>query len=318
MRECLDSIKGQTFPDWECIIVDDGSTDRSADICDEYAISDSRFKVFHTANGGLSAARNRGIAESHGRYIGFVDADDLCHREMYGHLYDLITKYNADVAAVSCTYLFKTFHRIKKYVRKTEVFDAENIAITIIEGRLPSYMCNKLFKRSVISSPFPIGKVFEDMYVMALWAKDIKRLVVSPQPYYYYRKCTKSISNSVSNYSFQSNFSEARRFLILKIAELYPNAVSPERINRLLLVQLISASKNLARNISSFEEAVIAVKRIAEENKDIPIMSRHDLGTKKWLRVRLIRNNPRTFVRLMRLSFALDFHQHYVKKQMFP
>lgn len=76
LRQCLDSIIAQTFTDWECILVDDGSKDKSGSICDEYAQKDNRFKVIHTKNGGVSSARNLGIEEAEGKWLYFCDADD--------------------------------------------------------------------------------------------------------------------------------------------------------------------------------------------------------------------------------------------------
>lgn len=76
LHRCLDSIQAQTFNDWECILVDDGSKDRSGAICDEYAEKNSRFRVFHKENGGVSSARNKGIKEAKGEWCCFVDSDD--------------------------------------------------------------------------------------------------------------------------------------------------------------------------------------------------------------------------------------------------
>ncbi len=81
LRECLDSIEAQTFAAWECICIDDGSTDSTPEILDEYAKADSRFIVRRTPNGGVSAARNFGISIASGDYVGFVDADDAISRE---------------------------------------------------------------------------------------------------------------------------------------------------------------------------------------------------------------------------------------------
>lgn len=76
IRECLDSIKQQTFTDWECLLIDDGSPDNSGKICDEYAQADARFRVFHVANGGVSRARNIGLDNMIGEWVMFVDSDD--------------------------------------------------------------------------------------------------------------------------------------------------------------------------------------------------------------------------------------------------
>jgi glycosyltransferase involved in cell wall biosynthesis len=88
LRRCLDSIVAQTFKDYECIIVDDGSTDGSAAICDEYEKKDSRFKVLHKENEGVSAARNVGIEYAEGEFITFVDSDDYLSSVYLRDLYD--------------------------------------------------------------------------------------------------------------------------------------------------------------------------------------------------------------------------------------
>lgn len=86
LHRSLDSIIAQSFTDWECIIVDDGSTDKSGSICDEYVSKDSRFHVIHKQNEGVSKARNLGIQKSKGDYIAFLDADDWVDKEYFGHL----------------------------------------------------------------------------------------------------------------------------------------------------------------------------------------------------------------------------------------
>lgn len=76
IRRCLDSIENQIYTDWECLLIDDGTPDKAGEICDEYAHRDDRFRVFHQENQGVSAARNKGLDEAKGEWIGFVDADD--------------------------------------------------------------------------------------------------------------------------------------------------------------------------------------------------------------------------------------------------
>ena len=83
LHRCLDSIVAQTYTDWECILVDDGSPDNSGMICDEYAEMDSRFRVFHQENKGVSAARNKGLDEANGEWIGFVDSDDWISQDYF-------------------------------------------------------------------------------------------------------------------------------------------------------------------------------------------------------------------------------------------
>lgn len=102
LRQCLNSILYQTFFDWECILIDDGSTDSSGTFCDEYARKDSRFVVIHQENSGVSTARNVGIVHATGEYITFIDADDWVSEN---YLLGLLTKTNENqmaLADVSC------------------------------------------------------------------------------------------------------------------------------------------------------------------------------------------------------------------------
>ena len=98
IRECLDSITGQTYKNLEIILVDDGSPDSSGEICEEYARNDSRITVYHKENGGLSDARNYGIARAHGEFLTFVDSDDVIKSNFVETLLGLIHKYDADIA----------------------------------------------------------------------------------------------------------------------------------------------------------------------------------------------------------------------------
>lgn len=98
LERCIESIVAQTYADWELLLVDDGSTDRSGDICDRYAASDSRIQAFHKPNGGLSSARNYGIDKSNGEYILFIDSDDyLCDNNALSELIKETTKHGYDI-----------------------------------------------------------------------------------------------------------------------------------------------------------------------------------------------------------------------------
>lgn len=97
LRRCLESIQNQTFTDWECILIDDGSPDNSGSICDEYAQKDERFRVIHQENAGVAAARNAGLDDAKGEWIGFVDADDWIEGEMFSCLHSCAVGNNAEV-----------------------------------------------------------------------------------------------------------------------------------------------------------------------------------------------------------------------------
>ena len=97
LKNILQEISGQTFHDFECLLIDDGSKDGSGEICDEFASIDKRFKVFHIPNGGVSHARNLGLDNANGEYVTFIDADDEIYKDYIENLYDCATKSEADI-----------------------------------------------------------------------------------------------------------------------------------------------------------------------------------------------------------------------------
>ena len=104
LRRCVESIIVQTYPDLDIILVNDGSSDASGAICDEYALRDSRIRSFHVKNGGVSTARNYGIEHARGQFIVFVDGDDFIHCQMIERLYTAICD-GMDIAICSCSYI---------------------------------------------------------------------------------------------------------------------------------------------------------------------------------------------------------------------
>ena len=99
LEKCLESVLAQDYQDFECILVDDGSTDNSGRICDEFAVSDPRFTVIHKSNGGPVSARKAGLQKASGRFIGCVDSDDWIEQDYYKNLVQMQKKYNADIVA---------------------------------------------------------------------------------------------------------------------------------------------------------------------------------------------------------------------------
>ena len=112
LEKCIDSVLAQSFQDLEIILVDDGSTDRSGVICDNYAKQDSRIKVIHKKNAGVSAARNSGLSLASGEYIAFVDSDDYLEPNMYQSMMDKMLKYNCDVVMCDCIKDFSDYSEV--------------------------------------------------------------------------------------------------------------------------------------------------------------------------------------------------------------
>ncbi len=147
LRRCLDSIVAQTFTDWECILIDDGSPDNSGKICDEYADKDRRFRVFHQENAGVSTARNKGLDEAKGEWIGFVDSDDWIEKNYMDTLFSNAQK--------KCLIIGGIRHTDKKTINKlvNETVSSDYFITQLFsQGKYGyvGYIFPKLYESSII------------------------------------------------------------------------------------------------------------------------------------------------------------------------
>lgn len=160
LRKCLDSIVNQIFRDLEILIIDDGSTDGSGEICDEYR-KDERVKVFHTGNQGLSAARNLGLDNATGDWIGFVDSDDWIEPDMYEMLIKKAEETEADV--VECGLFLEYPRKTEERLRPNAILSGMEAIRLLIQGKISNAVWNKLWKRKCFDYiRFPVGRVFEE------------------------------------------------------------------------------------------------------------------------------------------------------------
>lgn len=182
-------------------MVDDGSTDHSPAICNEFAEQDERIKVIHKRNGGLSDARNAGLDVATGEYIGFVDGDDWVDEDMYETLYHLIYEHQADISI--CTHYTELPNRTKvKYKsKKTKIFSSQKAIATLIEDKIiQNYIWEKLFKRELFTElRFPVGWSFEDIALCYKIFHKARKIVLLQTPKYHYRTRPGSITNSTRN-----------------------------------------------------------------------------------------------------------------------
>ena len=202
IRECIDSLICQTYKNIEIIIVDDGSTDSSKTICDEFAKKDDRVIVLHKDNGGLSDARNFGMKYAKGDYISFVDSDDFVDNKFISFLMEKMIKFNANISACSFVDYYSDNHKvlkckknIEKYYSKEEAFKYLNI-----EGYFSDSVCNKLFRRDLFEEiKFPVSKKYEDRRTIYKLIEKSENICYSSTPLYYYRQREKSIIHETSN-----------------------------------------------------------------------------------------------------------------------
>lgn len=189
LRACVSSILAQTYTDIEVILVNDGSPDSCPAICEELAKADSRIKVVHRENGGLSAARNTGIEHASGEYITFVDSDDMIDCMTVSVLYDTLVRSGADMSV--CMYrLFENDCDISKaeIVDGVQIKDARELLLS--EGAYDrTEAWGKLYKREIFSSlRFKEGIYYEDTHIFPYVLEKISKVAFNLSELYYYRK----------------------------------------------------------------------------------------------------------------------------------
>lgn len=197
--ECVESLCRQTYTNLEILLVDDGSTDGSGEVCDEYAGRDERIRVIHQANRGLSGARNMGLDDARGEYIAFVDSDDLVSTNYVETLYELLMKYEADIAA--CAYVKGTTEQLTDIREK--VLSLDNVkeicmpSVKLLKQWHGKYKqqetvaWNKLYCREVWNGRkkirFPESRNHEDVLISHLVVQGAKTIVLTTEILYFYR-----------------------------------------------------------------------------------------------------------------------------------
>lgn len=199
---CIESILGQSFGDFELILVDDGSPDRCGTICDEYARKDRRIKVIHKANGGLSSARNAGIGLSTGRYLTFVDSDDTVSEDTYlKNLRVLRKDPSIDLLEFPMQVHYQSPDQYLLDLQENHFYGKKEIFFYWMKDRgyLHAYACNKIYKRKLfVQIRFPEGKTFEDLHTIPGLLELCDHYYVSPYGIYYYYSRPSSITRAAS------------------------------------------------------------------------------------------------------------------------
>lgn len=205
IARCLDSVMQQTYPNLEIIVVNDGSADRTGDIITEYAKKDGRIRAVHKKNGGVSAARNEGIALASGSYIGFVDGDDMIAPDMYEFLLGNMVKYSTDIS--HCGYRMVFPDRTEDFYGSGKLYiqDTEQGLSDLVEGTLVEPgIWNKLYKAELFAGVrLNTGiRINEDLLLNYYLFKKSEKSVFQDEVKYYYMKRPESATGGkmVSRY----------------------------------------------------------------------------------------------------------------------
>lgn len=235
LPRCIDSILAQTYSNLEIILVDDGTKDNSNVICDEYAAKDSRIRVIHKENGGLSSARNAGIDVAKGEYIAFVDSDDWIEPDAYETMLTLALEENVKLVCAG-RYDVRSGsgeRTVGLCPPKQEVISGEELVRRIfLWDNIDSAAWDKLYHRSLFREiRYPVGKIVEDVPVTYRIALDAGRIGMCSKPVYnYFHRPGSITTSSVSAKTF--HFSQHTEKIYPYIREHYPQLKNEARYLR--------------------------------------------------------------------------------------
>lgn len=304
LKRCLDSVKNQTYKNFQVILVNDGSTDSSAQIATEFVADDNRFRLIHQENKGLSGARNTGLKEADGDYVFYLDSDDILVQDALEVLINAAVKYQADVVQGNFYYDYPDYLLINQQQQKdTEVYNREEAMRALLEHKtVLNFAWGKLIKRELAQKhTFPVGKFYEDTFWKYKIIHDLEKYVALKAPVLYYLQRGSAISGAFSIRNLDQLEGELERLEFLK--KHYPKQFEVQAIRLLnhkvqhhysLLSTLTDKEQNLYKERLEGIEATFRLKEKFPNNsggllKKITKISHaikiRILGSKEWKKI---------------------------------
>ncbi len=258
LNEALDSVINQTYKNIEIIIVDDGSSDGSGAICDQYAQRDSRVLVIHQANQGLSVAHNTGLDRITGDIVAFLDSDDAYVSTFLEEMIDIMTKNNAEIAG--CNFVRKTTKERMEVDEKESsthefvIYNRKEALCALADLIIPHFAWNKIYKSDLWSTVcFPVGHVYEDIDTIFRVFSLTTKVSITNKVLYLYRKHNASITRTFSKKSMSDWMLAIDHFLDF-IRSNTPEIFTTKHINEVQVLQLRTMISFYARSVKNSED----------------------------------------------------------------
>lgn len=205
LDECINSIKSQTYKNLEIILVNDGSKDNSLAKCNEYASKDSRIEVIDKVNGGASSARNKGLEKASGKFIVFIDSDDVISHKMIENLYFLVLEYHTEIAICEIERFTSEVKNRKDKNKASQniIYSGNEYLRQLILGNTDCSPCNKIYSKEVVGNTrFIEGRINEDkLFLFDIYQK-CNTIIKTNEILYYYRFNNESVTSSFNVRSF--------------------------------------------------------------------------------------------------------------------
>lgn len=270
LEACVKSVKAQSYPNWELILVDDGATDGSGELCDVLAAEEKRIRVIHKANGGLSDARNAGLQQAEGEYVIFLDSDDLLDAGAIEKLLTVCVRTNADVAIGQTQPFAEELLRAgEKTNPQYEVISGqETLRRMFLHRGVEHAAWGKLYRRECWKAiKFPKGLLYEDYATIYPVIAQCRTVVVYHEPLYYYRVRTGSIMHSRI---------EKKNLILLDVSERVTCLIGeqvPEVREEARYLQMVTYLKVMKEildgGFGNYPDAQKRILRFVRENRDV-------------------------------------------------
>lgn len=261
---CVESILNQTFVNYECILVDDGSSDECSVLCDEYAKQDIRISVIHQANSGVSAARNVALKVSRGDYIAFIDSDDYIATDYLEKLYRAVIDTKADISICDACIFTNDVKVTEMHTEYNEMSGKEALLFRY-RGGINIAPWGKLISSKLLDGIyFPVGKIHEDQAVIPLILYRADKVCIINEQLYFYRKRSGSITNE--------KFSE-RHFDNIEFMEEFINYLNEQKETK------------LAIEAKRYKEYSLALYTVWAKNVGIELPKKWQMTELKILRI---------------------------------
>nr|WP_279079399.1 glycosyltransferase family 2 protein [Catenibacterium mitsuokai] len=271
LKECLESITNQTYRDLEIILIDDGSTDKSGDICDEYGKKDDRIIVIHQSNHGSASAKNAGLRKSSGEYLAFVDSDDFLQEDAYEFMVKQLEEYCADIIQGCFRKVYKKFYRDVNKIVEMQILDASEFLELFTKDWTCGLLWDKLYKRDIFKDIyFKEGHKIDDEFFTYKGVINSKKIIRVPHYIYNYRQRISSVMFSKDSQlkiiSDSLEYLSIRREEVTKSFPQLKKAYDEHYLNMLIIL-----SKNEYINAEHIKEIRQHIKKYFRENDKLKI-----------------------------------------------
>lgn len=304
LNRAVDSLINQSYKNLEILLIDDGSTDGSSELCDKLASRYGNIFVYHKENGGLSTARNLGVSKATGELIGFVDADDWINPNTYKYMTGLMKEHNADVVEVGMYQAPSYFIKENKKIGKIDVVEQDDIISYYLQFMLRTgdySFCCCLFDKALFENySFREGKINTDLDDKYRILSKSKKYVVSSQKHYYYFQNPSSLTrNGLKNRDFNIFIS------IDKLKELTQN--ENENIKKLVQIKEARTHFSILAKIAyfgfcdEFNEKEVIQEQLGLLRQNYILLMRSNISLSRKLMITLMSLDYYVFAALIRL-----------------